>query len=143
MPNIFAPTQARVCRRVRRKTQRRTTKRSIQPIWGIFFSDKRQETTRLNRIQISVIWLIVSAFTLVMSGLISCSVMNMSVTSPFHTSFIAAAFSLLHPGGWLCLGGLFAALGTRRFEWLGLSLLGSILIGITVPILEGIGAAAF
>ena len=64
----------------------------------------------------------------------------MSVVSPVATTITAIMFSVLHPGGWLGIVGLIWALKKESLKPLLLAFLGAALTGVTVPILEGIGA---
>lgn len=79
----------------------------------------------------------------VISANVSGEIMGMSLTMPLSMSLYALGLSILHPGGWLILAGLITASRKIDYRWHGLTVLGAIITGLTVPIIEGIGAAAF
>jgi len=96
----------------------------------------------MTRPQIFLIWILGSFLTTILAAIIAAQLMDMSLISPVTVAVIAIGFSVLHPGGWLSLGGLIWALNIKSLKPLLLAVLGAVLTGITVPLLEGIGAAA-
>jgi len=101
------------------------------------------EKKRPSIILIILVWIGVSFATVLTSALMTSEITNMSLISPLFSCSIVICVSILHPGGWLGLAGLFTTIGTRKFIWLLLSVIGAILTGITAPYFEAIGAASF
>jgi cation transport ATPase len=95
---------------------------------------------------ITFVWAFITVALVISSSYITAmildvvSYLNLGLMQYFVPFGIA--ISILHPGGWLSLIGLFFALKNRRYRWLFLSSVGAIITGIitTILILTGFGS---
>lgn len=96
----------------------------------------------MTKLSIICVWLFGSLFTILAAAFAHAEFLDMRLMLPVSMSVIAVGFSIFHPGGWLSIGGLIWALRKRSLKPLWLSIAGAVLTGLSVPMLEAIGAAA-
>jgi len=68
------------------------------------------------------------------------AVFDMRIRWPISMMMAAFIFSIAHPGGWLMIAGLILTLIKRKAPWLWLAGIGAVLTGVTIPLIEGMGA---